>query len=425
MKVGVGSVEPDENGRRFQPPGTGPRSLTASTIEREVNVPKIGEKIEQNQAPSGPPRVDTDQRPSPVEPPKTKPVVVWATLGALLLAFEAWIIIRWVTGPYFVRVEPGPTQPPTWMKVELILWQTLSIPAGLALIYWFIIRPWRREGRVGIDGILVAAFCTVAFQDPLSSYGGHWFAYNTWMFNRGSWVNSVPGWNSYGKPGAMLSEPLLFNPAGYIYGFVLAMVVGSAFMRMMRKRYPRIGNIPLIATCYAVMIVFDIILESIIWMPLGIFHYGGGHWAIFPDHYFKYPINEGLTIGLVYTSVACLRFFVNDRGQSPVERGIDEIRGGQFKKFVIRALAMTAVVQGLMFVGYNVPNFWVGTHSAEWPKDIQDRSYFTSGLCGEGTNRACPGPSVPLDKPGSGHVDTNGQFVPGDIAVPPVVPFTK
>jgi hypothetical protein len=311
------------------------------------------------------------------------------------------------------------------MKIELILWQALSIPAALALIYWFIVRPWRREGRVGIDGILIASFATVVFQDPLSSYGGHWFAYNTWMFNRGSWVNSVPGWNSYGKPGAMLTEPILFTQPAYIYIFFLVAVVGCAFMRRMRKRFPQMGNISLIACCYVVMLVFDLILEGVIWMPLGIFHYGGGHWAIFADHYFKYPIHEALTIGMVFTAVACLRFFVNDRGQSAVERGIDEIQGGHFKKFVIRVLAMTAVVQCLMFVGYNVPNYWVGTHSDEWPKDVQERSYFTSGLCGEGTDRACPGPSVPLDKPGAGHVDPNGHFVPGDIAVPPVVPFKK
>lgn len=380
--------------------------------------------IEKDAAASAP--ISVDRKPSPAEPPKTKPVVILATLGTLLLAFEAFVVIRWITGPYFMRVEPGPSQPPTWMKVELILWQTLSIPAGLALIYQFIIRPWRREGRVGIDGILVAAFSTVVFQDPLSSYGGHWFAYNTWMWNRGSWVNSVPGWNSYGKPGAMLTEPVLFTWPAYIYIFVITMVVGSAFMRRMRKRFPTVGNVPLIASCYGVMIIFDILLEGVIWMPLGIFHYAGGRGlGLFTDTYFKWPLHEGLTIGLVFAGVACLRFFVNDRGQSAVERGIDEIPGSQLKKFAIRALAMTFVVQGFMFIGYNVPNFWIGMHSAEWPKDVQERSYFLSGLCGEGTDRACPGPGVPLNRPDAGHVDTNGHYVPGDVAVPPFVPFKK
>jgi hypothetical protein len=39
--VDTGSVEPDENGRRFQPhlETGGHRSLTASTVERKVNVP--------------------------------------------------------------------------------------------------------------------------------------------------------------------------------------------------------------------------------------------------------------------------------------------------------------------------------------------------------------------------------------------------
>jgi hypothetical protein len=45
-------------------------------------------------------------------------------------------------------------------------------------------------------------------------------------------------------------------------------------------------------------------------------------------------------------------------------RGIDEIPGNTFKKFVIRALAMTFVVQTMMFIGYNIPNYVVGTHPA-------------------------------------------------------------
>jgi hypothetical protein len=31
---------------------------------------------------------------------------------------------------------------------------------------------------------------------------------------------------------------------------------------------------------------------------------------------------------------------------------------------VIRALAMTFVVQTMMFIGYNIPNYVVGTHPA-------------------------------------------------------------
>src|SRR5208283_1312984 len=49
------------------------------------------------------------------------------------------------------------------------------------------------------------------FQDPLLNYLNTWSTYNSWMFNRGSWVQHIPGWVSYGEPGRMMAEPLLMN----------------------------------------------------------------------------------------------------------------------------------------------------------------------------------------------------------------------
>jgi Spirocyclase AveC-like len=369
--------------------------------------------------------------PVPAEQKKTLPVNIWAVVGILIIAFEVWVLLRWVTGPYFVRVPTGPSDPPALMKVCLVGWQVVSLPAALGLLYWFVIRPWRRDRRVGVDGILVIAFLTMWWQDPISSYGGHWFTYNTWMINRGSWVNSIPGWSSFGKPGAMLSEPVLFTPGAYSYIFVIVMFFGCRIMRRTQTRFPRISNLGLIAVCFVAMYVFDVILEGLLWLPMGVFAYQGGHWGIFANTYHKFPLHEGLTIGSVFTAVACIRYFTNDRGQTVVEHGINEVRGGAARKFATRAFAMIAAVQLAMFVGYNVPNFWVGTHSTAWPADIQKRSYFTSGICGEGTDRACPGPGVPLVRNNNGdpaktsaYVAPNGTLViPPGTRIPPVVPF--
>lgn len=374
--------------------------------------------------------VDADSTPR-----RNLPVNVFATLGVLLALFECYVLIKWVTGPFFVRVPAGPSEPPALMKGILIAWQVGSIPATLGLTYWFVVRPWLRDRKVGIDGILVIGFLTVWFQDPLSSYGGHWFTYNTWMLNFGSWVNSVPGWNSYGKPGAMLSEPILFTPFAYCYIFVIVMFIGSWFMRKMRQRFPRISNIGLIASCYAFMLVFDFVLEGLLWLPMGIFAYQGGHLGIFADTYHKFPVHEALTIGATFCAVACFRYFLNDKGQMIFERGSEDVRGGEVRKTAVRAFAAIFCVQAAMFLGYNVPNFWVGMHSTEWNQDIQKRSYFTSGICGENTNRPCPGPAVPLDRNNndnpangsSGYIDKNGQAViPSDAPWQrKVVPFDR
>src|SRR5206468_1111739 len=85
---------------------------------------------------------------------KTPPVVMWAVLGGAVLVFLAYVLIGWVAGPYFERVPQGPSDPPTWMQVELIGWQVLSLPAALFLLYRFVIRPWRRDRHIGVDGLL-------------------------------------------------------------------------------------------------------------------------------------------------------------------------------------------------------------------------------------------------------------------------------
>src|SRR2546421_180775 len=39
---------------------------------------------------------------SPEQKPNL-PVKIWAFFGLLIVAFEVWVLIRWMTGPFFVR----------------------------------------------------------------------------------------------------------------------------------------------------------------------------------------------------------------------------------------------------------------------------------------------------------------------------------
>src|SRR5438093_7302713 len=68
--------------------------------------------------------------------------------------------------------------------------------------------------------MMVIAFATLWFQDPLSAYGGHWFVDNANLINFGAWVHQVPGWQSFGQPGAMLVEPIAMIGGTYVYAFV-------------------------------------------------------------------------------------------------------------------------------------------------------------------------------------------------------------
>lgn len=361
---------------------------------------------------------------------RTPPVKIWAAIGAALLAFMAYVLIDWVSGPYFETVPDGPSNPPTWMAIELVAWQVVSIPAALFLVFWFVVRPLRREGNIGVDGMIVIGGCFMWFQDPISSAGNHWFVYNTEMVNFGSWVHSVPWFTAFGEPGAMTSEPILFTPAAYVYIMVLAAWAGSVVMRRAKQRWPGLTTAWLVAICFGAMCVFDVVLEGLIWLPLGVFEYPGGPLAIFPDTYHKYPLTEMITIGAVFTTLASLRYFTNDRGQTVVERGVEQVRGSKAKKLTLRALAVIAFMQLTMFLFYNVPNTGIGLNSTAWPEDLQERSYFTNYICGDTTNRPCPAPGVSNQRDGSTFVGADGEVVTrSEDATPPghprpeIVPF--
>jgi hypothetical protein len=164
-------------------------------------------------------------------------------------------------------------------------------------------------------------------------------------------------------------------------------------MRAIKTRRPQTGRLALVGCCFVAMAVFDVFFEGIVFMPLGAWEYPGGHWAIFPGSYHKYPLNEALTTGLIFTAFASIKFFVDDRGQTLAERGADALRGTPRRTWAIRALAVVGLVQLAMFLGYTFPNTIVGLHSTDWNADIQQRSYLTY-TCGPLAERPCPPSAV-------------------------------
>jgi hypothetical protein len=353
-------------------------------------------------------------------------------VGALVLAFIAFVLLRWVTGPYFTPVPSGPSQPPEWMKANLIFWQVSSPLAALAVLWYTVIRPWRRERTIGLDGCFVLAFCTLWFQDCLCNYTGSWVTYNSWMINMGSWHSSVPGSASFAAPGQMLAEPLLLIPPLYVYFFWLACQMGSWIMNTVARYRPGAGRPTLIAACFLVILAFDFVLEGLIWMPGGAWTLAGGPVSVlFPGTYHQFTANEWIPVTMTLTAVACLRHFRDDRGQTVAERGLNELRMSARRALAYRVLAITGLVHVTMFLCYVLPNIFVGLHTQQWPADVQSRSYFTDYICGQGTDRACPGPSVPNlrnDNAAGGaqsaYITRDGRLaMPPGAALPAPVPF--
>lgn len=362
----------------------------------------------------------------------THPVTVWAWIGGVVLCFIVWVLVRWVSSPFFAPVPSGPTELPWWMKANLVFWQVVSPIAALSLIYWFVVRPWLRERKIGVDGVYIIAFSSLWFQDPLCNYAGSWVTYNSWMFNMGSWHSSVPGSISFAAPGAMLAEPLLLIPALYVYFFWLACIGGSWVMRQTAARWPDAGKPTLIGACFLAALAFDFVIEGLVWMPGGAWSLPGGHFPVlFPGTYHQFAINEFIPVSATLAGVAVIHYFRDDRGLTVVERGADSLKVSNNWRLALRMLAATGAVHAVMFAFYTMPNLFFAMNTQPWPEDVQKRSYFTDYLCGEGTDRACPGPSVPNLRNNnaaggsqSAYVTPDGKLqLPADATLPKLVPF--
>jgi hypothetical protein len=360
--------------------------------------------------------------------PSANRVKIWAVAGGAILALQLYVWIRWITGPYFERVPAGPSDPPMHMKIPLMA-NAIVLWIGLPFALWyFIIRPWVRERRITLDGMLLVSMALMFFQDPLLNYFNTWCTYNTWLFNRGSWSSDIPGWVSPEEPGRQVAEPLLTNVPGYAYGVLLITIVGCWGMRKIKARWPNISNLRLVLVTYALAFLFDFVMEGLVMLPIGFYTYPGAIQSVSfnAGTYYQWPVYEGLMWGGVQAALCCLRYFTDDRGRTVVERGLDNVRGGVAKQQFTRFLAIFAAVSACFFVFYNVPAQWIGMHADPWPEDHQKRSYFNGGICGDGTDVPCPNPALPIPTKRSGFVNTDGQLVlPEGAELPKTVPFER
>ncbi|MQY31473.1 spirocyclase AveC family protein [Nocardia aurantia] len=374
-----------------------------------------------NPAPVVPGPIETNSGPSKPDDPRIRPVTVWAVVGGVLLVFQLYVWIRWMTGPYFHAVPVGPDVPPLYMKIPLVANAVLAWIGLPFAIWWFLVRPWRRTRQFTLDGLLMVSMGLMFFQDPLLNYLNTWCTYNTWMPNRGAWSSDIPGWVSPELPGHQVVEPLLTNVPGYSFGNLLFVILGCAVMRRAKTRWPGLRNAQLIGLVFVFNFLLDFVLEGLIYLPTGFYVYPGAIRAlsISAGTYHQWPVYEGVMWGGVLTALCCLRYFTDDRGRSIAERGLDRLHGGFARVQATRFLAVFAAVSACFFCCYNLPAQWFAMHSDPWPADVRHRSYLTGGNCGDGTDVPCPDPILPMPTKRSGYIDTDGRLIlPDGVALP-------
>jgi hypothetical protein len=341
---------------------------------------------------------------------KVRPVKAWALVGVIFLAVEFWAVGAWLLSGDAKRTPSGPTPVPGWMEASAQLWTVLTVAGMCCFLYFFLIRPWRRQGGITLDGMLCITFLFLSLQDPILNYFQVWYTYSAVFFNLGNWAHHFPGWLS--PRGEVFAEPILWAAPTYITVLLAWVMICCEVMRKAKGRWPRMGKFGLLGICFGLVFTFDVMLEPL-HLRLGFYSYPGAiSWlTLNHGHYYQYPLYEGFFVACLCTAWAAIRFFRDDKGYTLAERGIDDVRASGKKKTALRFLGLMGACQVALFLMYNGPLMLLSLYSSPWPADIQNRSYLTNGLCGTGSGYACPGPEIPINRPDSAHLDPNGRLV--------------
>jgi hypothetical protein len=323
-----------------------------------------------------------------------RPVLWWAALGAVFLAVEIALFTAWIVSGNAKPTPRGSTPVPGWMKVFDPAWEVFTVCAAALFLYYVVIRPWRREGRITTNGIFTLVIASLYWQDPFENYSGANWISNSNSINFGSWTSNIPG-DLLGSS-HKIPEPFVWGIPVYIVVLAGAAILGSKVLGRIKRHWPRLSAPSLVFICFGMFFVFDFVFE-IPFLLLGFCSYPGAIKAltIFHGHYYQFPVYEAVFWGGTWSGFASVRYFVDRRGRMISERKVDEIKTTATRRTWLRTLSLIGVCNLIYLAGYNIPIQWFSEHPNAWPKDIVSRSYLMDGLCGPGTHYVCPGGSVP------------------------------
>jgi hypothetical protein len=310
---------------------------------------------------------------------------LWATVGVVFLIVMAVTQGRWVTSPSFAPSPAGSDPMAPGQMTSLYFSQGVTIIWFCLAMWFFVIRPLRRTGRLSIDGKIALAMGTCWWLDAMYNYVRITWYYNAHTLNMGSWGSFLPGSIAPGQ--AQFPEPLLNAAFLWYSSFATFGWAGSQLYGRLRAWLGPNSPFLAVAIVYLCLCLMDIAFQNA-FIRTGNFGYTAtwARFTIFAGTRYQYPLYESFLWSVCVLAIMLLRSHLRPNGESAVEIGLGAAGFSQAKANWLGLLAVIGFCQTVVLIGWMLPyNMFALQDDTFAPLP----SYLRAGMCGNGTPDAC------------------------------------
>lgn len=287
-------------------------------------------------------------------------VLVWGAvgLGWLAIALSGWG--QWILSDDFA---PAPKGADVISDAHLFWIRVIDVgsaAAGVALAWFFLIRPAWGAKRLTMDGMIFLACAVSFFVDPVINQFEYTFAWNAHVLNMGSWAAYVP---FHGGP-TDFAEGIAWAWAQYLYMGLAAAVLGCWIIGRLRARRPGISNLSAFSALFGLYAVADFVLENL-FIRTEVYSYARTWKALtlFDGSQYQFPLYESMAVATFATGWTYFRLSWQERGTPFVAAGLERLTLGPRARTALVFASVVGFGAAWVFISYFGPWSWLSVNA--------------------------------------------------------------
>jgi len=302
----------------------------------------------------------TRTMPSVRTPKPFNGVYALAFVGVLIVGYALWTWGAWLSdGPHPVTKYRDPSSPSLWVARG---YEVVMVIATVAILVHVVRGCIRKRAFTTDASILVAGFFTL-FWDPMVNWMQPNFFYSSQWINVNTWTGYAPG--VVNPTASQMPQPIVFIGLIYPFGLLGFSMVLNKGMSAARSRWPELSNAGLIALTFVGGLSLGLLLEAPMFL-MNLWGLPGAPRALaLFDNNHRFAWAEYVTTTIVFTTMGCVRFFRNDKGQTIAERGLQNLSAAA--RAVVATLATVTLFAMAMWVLLLI-QIPAGLHAAPYPQ---------------------------------------------------------